>query len=404
MFINRDEAYYLAKEFGTPLYVYSEDILRQRCRDLFNAFGGRLLPSFSIKANSNLTLLKIVREEGITADAMSPGEIFVLEHAGYSNKEIFFVSNNVSPDEMKFAADKGILTSVDSISQLETFGRVNRGGHVALRFNPGVGAGHCDKVITGGHKTKFGVDTIFLPQVREILKKYDLTLVGINQHIGSLFFETKPYVDGVINLLEIAKAFPGLEFVDFGGGFGVPYRDTEPRFDLNKLADEIFPLFDRFISEYDNKDVKFKCEPGRFLSAECGYLIGSVHATKDNYGHKYVGTDVGFSVLMRPMLYDAYHKVNLIKKNGTERREEDAPLATLVGNICESGDIFARNRHIGDAEVGDLVVVENAGAYGYSMASNYNCRMRPAEVLKTSAANFKLIRKADRPESLIENF
>ncbi len=407
MFLKNEEAFEIVREFGSPVYVYSEEILRQRCRELVDAFEGRLSPSFSIKANANISLLKIIREEGIGADAMSHGEIFLLEHAGFPSDEIFYIGNNVSADELRYCIDRGILVSADSLAQLERLGHINRGGRVALRFNPGVGAGHCEKVVTAGHKTKFGIEPRFCARVKELLAKYDMKLVGVNQHIGSLFLEPGPYVEAAQNLLEVVlNNFPGLDFIDFGGGFGVPYRPGEPRLDFAALRGMLFPALDSFIERYDNKYVHFKCEPGRYLVAECGLLLGTVHAVKENYGETYVGTDIGFNVLMRPVLYDSYHEVRLLKSDGGRPggADEKAPPATVVGNICESGDILAAGRALGEAREGDIVAVENAGAYGYSMASNYNCRLRPAEVLKTLHGEIKLIRAADTLENLLENF
>ncbi|MDO5115724.1 MAG: diaminopimelate decarboxylase [Synergistaceae bacterium] len=401
IFLNHDEAAELTAEYGSPIYVYSEEILRDRCRALLEAFQGRVAPSFSIKANSNLTLLKIIREEGFGADAMSPGEIFILEKAGFQSDEIFYIGNNVSTDELRYCIDRGILVSVDSISQLEKLGRINRGGRVAIRFNTGIGAGHCDKVVTAGHKTKFGVDPAFCREVKEALSRYDMKLVGVNQHIGSLFLSPEPYLRAAEGLLDlVAENFPGLDFVDFGGGFGVPYRPGEEPLELAALAEGLFPILDAFTARYDNKYVHFKCEPGRYICAECGLLVGKVRAVKENYGELYIGTDIGFNVLMRPVLYDSYHEVALLGKDGAG----DGRLATVVGNICESGDILAKDRALAGAKEGDLLVVGNAGAYGYSMASNYNSRLRPAELLKTRQGDFRLIRASDTLESLTQNF
>ena len=398
MFISETGARELIKRYGSPLYVYSEDILRKSCRDLTGAFRGRVTPSYSVKANTNISILRIVREEGILADAMSPGEIFLAQRAGFESGEIFYIGNNVSAEEMDFAVSRGILVSVDSLSQLETFGRSFPGSRVAVRFNPGVGAGHCGKVITAGHHTKFGVQAEFWPQVHELTEKYGLKLVGINQHIGSLFMEPDAYAEAAGNLLElIAARFPGLEFVDFGGGFGVPYRPGENRLDFGALRDMLFPLLDTFVARYDNKDVHFKCEPGRCIAAECGVLLGTVHSVKENYGERYVGTDIGFNVLMRPVLYDSYHEIKLLGK-------PDGESAFVTGNICESGDILGRGRALGNAEPGDIIAVANAGAYGYSMASNYNCRLRPAEVLIASDGSASVIRRSDTLEGLLANF
>lgn len=401
MFLDFKEAKSIVDSYGSPVYVYSEKILRERCRDLLRAFDGRIRPSYSVKANTNISLLKIIREEEIRADAMSPGEIYLLEKAGFSHGEIFYIGNNVSRDEMRYAIERNILVSVDSLSQLETFGKINPGGSVAVRFNPGLGAGHCDKVITAGHHTKFGVQAEFYPQVKELLKKYGLNLVGVNQHIGSLFLEPDSYVEAARALLGLVSAhLPGLEFVDFGGGFGVPYRQSENRLDFKDMRAKIFPVLDAFVSGYDNKNVHFKCEPGRYIAAECGALVGTVHSIKDNYGEKYVGTDIGFNVLMRPVLYGSYHDVAIL--NGG--RSDELGRVTVVGNICESGDKIAEDRELGGVREGDLILVSNAGAYGYSMSSNYNCRLRPAEILIRENGSVELIRRADTFESLTANF
>jgi len=402
-FVNYESAEKIIRDYGSPVYVYSEDILRRRCRDLLNVFGGRVKPSYSVKANSNLALLRMIREEGLGADAMSPGEIFLLEKAGFSSGEIFYIGNNVSSDELRYCIDRNILVSVDSLSQLETFGRINRGGIVAVRLNPGFGAGHCDKVITAGHNTKFGIQPEFCQQIKEILAKYDLTLVGINQHIGSLFLDPAPYVDAAEALLDtITEHFPGLDFIDFGGGFGVPYKPSEQRLDLECLSSQLLRVIDYFVDKYDNKNVHFKCEPGRYIAAECGLLLGTVNSVKDNYGIRYVGTDIGFNVLMRHVLYGSYHELTVMGENNEENCCGGD--VTVVGNICESGDILASGRNIGPVREGNIIAVSNAGAYGYSMASNYNCRLRPAEVLIKSDGSIARIRRADDFDSLMANF
>lgn len=402
-FIDYSTAEKIIKEYGSPVFVYSEKILRQRCEDLMTAFDGRLQPSYSVKANNNISLLHIIHEEGLKADAMSPGEIYLLEKAGFKPEEIFYISNNVSAEEMQFAVKKGILASVDSLSQLEQYGQINEGGRVAVRFNPGVGAGHNKKVITGGEKTKFGIQAEFWPDVKALLKKYKLELVGVNQHIGSLFLEADSYVEAAENLLElVAEHFPGLDFVDFGGGFGVPYCNSESRLDFKLFTDLLLPILDNFVKKYDNKSVQFKCEPGRYVVAECCSILGKITSIKENYSQNYVGTDIGFNVLIRPILYDSYHEIKVLG-GGIGDTLCDGPVH-IVGNICESGDILAENRNIGPVRIGDIVEVMTAGAYVYSMASNYNCRLRPAEVLIKDDGSIVKIRKQDSFESLLQNF
>ncbi len=401
MIITESKALELVDKYGSPLYVYDETILRKRCRQLKNLLPNKNLKvNYSAKANTNLELLKVVNEEGLCVDAMSPGEIFIEQMAGFKKEDIFYISNNVSKDEMQFAIDRDIMISVDSLSQLEMFGQINEGGKVAIRFNSGVGAGHHEKVVTGGKKTKFAVQKDLIPQVKEIVKKYNLTVAGINQHIGSFFLRPEEYIDGVVAFLDIAKQFKGLEFIDFGGGFGIPYEAMH-RLDLDLLAKMLDKELDKFLNEYDNKEVTFKLEPGRYIVAECGVLLGSVHSIKENYARKYIGTDIGFNVLQRPVMYDSYHHIDMVKRS---REKVSTEIVYVCGNICESGDLLAKERELYKADVDDVIAVKDAGAYAFAMASNYNCRLKPAEVMIDEDGNDRLVRKREKLEDLVRHF
>lgn len=394
----------LVDEFGSPLYVYNESILRNRCRDLKNMVDYKnFAVNYSPKANGNLELLKIVRDEGLLVDAMSPGEIFVNLKAGFKPEQIFYISNNVDDAEMMYAIEAGVKISVDSVSQLERYGKLNPGGRVAFRINPGVGAGHHKKVVTGGKKTKFGIELKYIPQVKEIIKKYNLKLIGINQHIGSLFMKGDNYVESVDSILSVAKQFDDLEFVDLGGGFGIPYRkhEDEPRLDLGELGKKLTPIILKWVKEY-GKEITVKIEPGRYIVAESGILLGKVHSVKYNYDIKYVGTDLGFNVLIRPAMYDSHHDIEIYRKNGTVSEKKES--VRIVGNICETGDIIAKDRILPEIIENDIICVLDSGAYGYSMSSNYNNRLRPAEVLIEKTGSYRLIRKRDTLEDLVRNF
>lgn len=394
----------LIKEYGSPLYVYNEDIFRQRCRELKNLVTyPNFSVNFSVKANSNLALIKIANEEGLNADAMSPGEIHAELAAGYDPSKILYISNNVSEEEMQFAIDRDILVSVDSVSQLRQFGRINPGGKVCIRFNPGVGAGHHEKVITAGKKTKFGVQPMMIDEVKAVLAEYDLKLVGINQHIGSLFMEGEKYLAGAQSAFDIAKNFDDLEFLDLGGGFGIPYNKLagQPRLDLKDLGERLDKAFFAFAEEY-GKEITFKIEPGRYLTAECGLLLGSVHAIKYNYETKYIGTDLGFNILKRPVMYDSHHDVEIYRASDVKSEKNEK--VHIVGNICESGDIIAKDRLLPEIFEGDILGVLDAGAYGFCMASNYNNRLRPAEIMITSEGSSKVVRRRDTLDDLLRNF
>ena len=393
----------LAETYGSPLYVYNENILRQRCKEMMNLCTyPNFIVNYAMKANTNIHLMSIVREEGLSIDASSPGEVVAAMAAGYTPAEIMFIVNNASAWELKYAIDLGLTVSVDSLSQLETYGKLNPSGKICLRFNPGIGGGHHEKVITAGDGTKFGIMPGDIPQVKEFLTKYSLQLTGINHHIGSQNWGDL-YLEGVHELFAIAKQFPGLDFIDLGGGFAIPYnkQDGENPMDLQALGRSLDKFMNEFTASYGN-ETKFITEPGRYIVAECGVLLGTVHAIK-NCGHaRYAGTDMGFSVFARTTLYDAHHDVEIY-------REGNAPLGTeteiinIVGDQCESGDYIVKERRLPLLREGDVLGVLDTGAYGYSMSSQYNHRPRPAEILIQSDGGIKQIRRRDTFEDMLEN-
>lgn len=395
----------LIQKYGSPLYVYNESILRERCREMVSLVSyPHFTVNYSCKANTNLELLKIIHQEGIHADAISPGEVHILLEAGYKPEEIFYISNNMSEEEMKAIIEKGILISIDSLSQLEQFGEINPGGRVAVRLNPGLGVGHHKKVITAGDDTKFAIDLELIPRVKEIAKKYQLKIEGINHHLGSLFMEGDIFIEGAKLLLSAAKEFYDLEFIDIGGGFGIPYRkqENEPRLELDNFGKKLSQVLENWAKEY-GKQVKFIIEPGRYIVAESGVVLGTVHSIKENHSTSYIGTDIGFNVLARPMLYDAHHDIEIYKINGSCPGKNYRKV-TVVGNICESGDIIAQDRLLPEISEGDIIGIMDAGAYGYSMSSNYNSRLRPAEVLITTGGKDVLIRRRDTLDDLMRGF
>src|SRR5664279_5209294 len=403
-FYGNTDPFQLSEKYGTPLYVYNENILRKRCRDLKGLISySNFTVNYSPKANSNLELIKIVKSEGLRVDAMSPGEIHLNMLAGYKPEEILYISNNVNEDEFRFAINKGVKISVDSVSQLEMFGRINPGGRVAFRVNPGVGAGHHEKVITAGQKTKFGIEMKSIPEIKRIIKEYNLKLIGINQHIGSLFMDGEAYLESTGNILSIARHFDDLEFIDLGGGFGIPYekQSGQTRLDLKELGGRLSDVIHTWVKEY-GRDIEFKIEPGRYIVAESSIILGKVNATKTNYNIKYIGTDLGFNVLIRPVMYDSHHDIEIYRKNDIPSMKEET--VNIVGNICETGDIIAKDRKLPEIIENDILGVLDSGAYGYSMSSNYNSRLRPAEVLIQADGNPKLIRRRDTFEDLVKNF
>ena len=392
----------LKAKYGTPLYVYSESILRKRCQEIMSlsdhpGFG----VNYSVKANANLALLRIIRSEGLVCDAMSPGEVYMGMQAGFLPNQILYVCNNISGEEMRYPLKHGIMVSVDSLRQLEELGRVNQGGKAVVRFNPGIGAGHHKKVITAGGETKFGIGVGDIADMKAILKRYDMKLAGINQHIGSLFLDSSSYLEAVDFLLDLARDFlPDLELMDFGGGFGIPYRkyDGEQRLNIAETGKGLDARIKAFAKETGYKG-RFLVEPGRYIAAECGMLLGSVYNVKNNGDIRFVGTDLGFNTLMRPVLYGSFHDIEIYRQ-GSGPVESLMP-QTIVGNICESGDILAKDRELPELQMGDMIAALDAGAYGYAMSSSYNQRQRPAEVLIDMNGCDRLIRRRESLEDLL---
>jgi diaminopimelate decarboxylase len=440
----------LVETYGSPLYVYNERIFREKCRVMKNFCPyPHYVVNYAIKANSNLTLLKIAREEGLRVDVSSTGEAVAAFAAGFPSKDIFFIVNNVSPAELQFAIDKNLPVSVDSLSQLETYGRLynetKKGGGnpeistdinkktstginkknspgISVRFNTGIGAGHHKKVVTGGDDTKFGVLPKDIPKVKELIKRYDLHLTGINHHIGSQYAQ-EMYLIGAKALIDIAKNFEGLDFLDFGGGFYIPYHklEGEKPFDLTPVGEELARLMFDFSARY-GKPLTCMVEPGRYIAAECGVLLGTVNAVKQIGGVRYVGCDIGFSVLARPTLYDAHHDIHVFANGNIENInnnpvkpsnhvtrpveysiEPSNHITHLVGNQCETGDYIAKNRLLPLLKENNIIAVLDAGAYGYSMSSQYNMRPRPAEVLLCRDNTVKLIRRRDTYDDMLAN-
>ena len=398
----------IASKYGTPVYVYNEEIIRKSMETVEGVITKYpYTANYSVKANTNIEILKLALDEGLNCDAMSPGEISLLLKAGFPPEKIFFVSNNVSAEEMQFAIDKGVMVSLDSLDQLDRFGQINPGGRCAVRINPGVGAGHSEKVVTAGKKTKFAIAEEEIDKIFEIADKYDLKIVGINQHIGSGFLDPTPYIDAVTNLLRIADRFENLEFIDFGGGYGIPYHklDDEKPFPMEDFKTKLEPVLDEFVGRY-GKAPLFKSEPGRYCVAEGSVILSRVQAIKTNSGIKYVGCDTGMNTLIRPAMYDSYHDIEVIRNGKVVDRDGNADMETVnvSGPICETGDLIAKGRLLPKAQTGDLLAILDTGAYGYSMASSYNSRPRPAEVMITREGKVVQIRRRETIEDLFRLF
>ena len=359
--------YKLVETYGSPLYVYKHSILEKRCNEMKNfsnslkkALSDRVIVSmhYSTKANSNPTILSVVEKADLNVDCMSPFELMVDEKSGFTTDRMLYVCNNVSVQEMSEVHDKGILICLDSISQVETWGKQFPNTDIMVRINPGTtGVGHSEKVVTSGKSTKFGISEDNIPLLLDVAHKYNLHIIGTHQHLGSLFLNDKVpnYIAGVKAGLEIIrKYFENIEIVDLGGGFGVPYLPEEKPLDLEYVVNELAPILTEFINDYPSVK-EFKFEPGRYIPCESGFLIGMVNAVKHENGVYWIGTDIGMNQLVRPSMYDSYHHIEVIHL--LEKKDRPKVKVNFCGNICESGDILGKDRLITLPDVGDLVVV-----------------------------------------------
>ena len=393
----------LIKEFESPLYVYEEDTIRARARELKNAitYDNKEI-KFACKANTNIEIMKVLKEEGMGIDAVSPGEIFAALKAGFEKDHILFTTNNVLWDEIEYAASNDIMANLDSLSQLKMFGREFPGRDICIRINPNVGAGHHNHVITGGPDSKFGINYTRVDDIKEITRKSGLRIKGIHQHIGSGILDPEIFIKAMGVLLDTAKNFEGLSFIDFGGGIGVPYQENEERMDIRVLGKRIADEFENFCGRY-GRELKLVIEPGRYLVAESGFLLGTVASVKEGEKHRFIGINTGFNHLVRPAMYGSYHQILHAGKPYGARESQ-----VIAGNLCESGDTFTRDeegivdRDLPHFKEGDIVCICNAGAYGYSMASYYNSRPRPAEVL-VKGSRARLIRRRETFEDIFKS-
>ena len=393
----------LAEQNGTPLYIYSESKIHHnvnKLRDAFNKHYPKIRLLYACKANTNLSILKILKTEGVEIDAVSPGEVFLALKAGFKPDEILFTGTSVGEEEMGFLLKKGVRMNIDSLSQLEKLLAHTVPGFVSLRVNPEVGAGHHEHVITAGPDVKFGVwEGQALMGYRMALDA-GVTRFGIQMHIGSGIMDVNHYVKAVGRLLEIAKHVAestgiSFSFIDIGGGIGVPYRPDEEEINLDAFAGTLLGFIKEKLAEYNLGEPEIWVEPGRYLVAESGVILTRVTTLKSSPGRTFVGVDAGFNTLIRPVLYGSYHHIiNASGMNNPVKRYD------VYGPLCESGDLFAREREIQEVHEGDLLVIMNAGAYGFSMASNYNSRPRPAEVL-VLAGESRVIRKRESFDDLL---
>ena len=390
----------IAKQFGTPVYVYDFTVIEERIRELKEKIGVYKNTEFlyAIKANYNPHLVKEIINLGFGIDAVSLEEVKIGLACGAKKENIMFTGNNMTDEEMNEVHNLGVLLNIGSLSRLEKFGAKYPGANVCLRFNPNIGAASHESNITGGPNSKFGISFKDVLKTIAIAKKYDLNIIGIHQHIGSGWLRTYEPILALDVILQIAKQIPNLEFIDVGGGFGVPYQEDEKRLDIKKLGQEINKKFTKFCSKYGS-DLKLRFEPGRYVVAESGRLLTTVNTIKESISSKkIVGTDTGMNHLVRVAMYGSYHPIQNISHPDGIKKEYD-----ITGNICECADFFARDRKLPEIIEGDVLSIDIAGAYGFCMASNYQFRPLPAEIL-VKDDKIKVIKKRQTFEDILNQY
>lgn len=383
----------LAQEYGTPLYVYDAEVIRKKYSIIHDAIPfHRKRIYYATKANGNVHILRLLKKCGAFADTFSPGEVFLSLKAGFSPSQIIFSGTNVSYEDLRYVTRKGVTVNMDSLSEIERYAKMGSKKEIFLRLNTLIGAGHHRRVVTGGHESKFGIHISQAGEARRLCERSGLRVAGLHSHIGSGIMDIEVLLKNAGILLNLANEFVDVKYVDFGGGFGIPYAGTE-KFDIRGFGRRLATLVEKYSSERE-REITLCIEPGRFLVAESGLLVCRVTTVKKNPRRTFVGVDSGFNHFMRHLLYNSFHRIDALPERSGKMR------ADICGNLCESGDIFAYDIEVGGIREGDLIAIRDAGAYGFSMASRYNARLLPAEVLLDNGKS-TLIRKRERLPDLL---
>jgi diaminopimelate decarboxylase len=395
--LSNEQLIQCADEFGTPLYIYHAEKIKEQYRKISSAFSIMDTRFFyASKALTNINILRYIKEIGCNVDCSSVNEVKMALHAGFAPQNILYTSNGIAFSEIEEAAAAGVHINIDSLSNLEKFGK--RFGHtypVGIRIRPNIMAGGNLKISTGHEGSKFGIPVDQLDQIKKLVKETNLYIRTLHIHTGSDIQDPDVFVKGIEVLFELIPHFHELEVIDLGGGFKVPYRPGEKETDVKLLAEKIKETFDNH-PVAGNRKYQLWFEPGKFIVSECGYLLAQVTVLKDTGSVLFASVNSGLNHLIRPMMYDSYHHIkNISNPSGPEK------VYTVTGNICET-DTFATDRKINEIREGDYLVFLNAGAYGFEMASNYNSRYKPAEVMVKNGKE-QLIRKRDIMDDLLRN-
>ena len=383
--------------YGSPVYVYDANKISAQYERLTKAFAAvpSLRINYAMKALSNVSILKLMRKLGAGLDTVSIQEVKLGLHAGFVPEQIIFTPNGVSMEEIEEAASLGVQLNIDNLSILEQFGSKHPQIPVCIRINPHVMAGGNSKISVGHIDSKFGISIHQIPHILRIVENTKMHINGIHMHTGSDILDIDVFLYAAEILFDTAKHFRELKFIDFGSGFKVPYKEGDIQTDIEELGEKLSQRFLEFCKLY-GRNLTLAFEPGKFLVSEAGFFLVKVNVVKQTTSTVFAQIDSGFNHLIRPMFYGATHFIENISNPEGKKR-----FYSVVGYICET-DTFASNRQIAEISEGDILCFRNAGAYCYTMASNYNSRPRPAEVLWIDG-QAKLIRKAETLEDLLHN-
>lgn len=387
----------IANEFGSPVYVYDSSKIISQYDRLSNAFKKvkRLKLNYAVKALSNIAILKLMNSLGAGLDTVSVQEVELGLKAGVKPSNIVFTPNGVSLEEIEEVSALGVQINIDNLSILEQFGTKHPNVPVCIRMNPHVMAGGNSKISVGHIDSKFGISIHQIPHILRIVENTGMRINGIHMHTGSDILDIEVFLRACEILFETAMNFKNLDFIDFGSGFKVPYKLGDIETNIEEFGSKMTKRFNTFCKEY-GKELTLGFEPGKFLVSEAGYFLAQVNVIKQTTSTVFAGIDSGFNHFIRPMFYNAHHEIiNISNPNGRER------FYSVVGYICET-DTFATNRRVSEINEGDTIAFKNAGAYCFSMSSNYNSRYRPAEVL-WHEGKAHLIRKRETFEDLTRN-
>ena len=387
----------LTKKHGTPLYVYDSAIIENKYKQINNAFQVKHLQiNYACKALSNINILKLLKKWGAGLDTVSIQEVKLGLKAGFAPEDIFYTPNGVGLEEFDLAVEAGVNITIDNIPMLEQFGQKHPNVPVAIRINPHIVAGGNSKISVGHIDSKFGISFHQMFHVQRVSENTGVKIVGLHMHTGSDILDPDVFVRGAEILFNTADSFPDLEFLDFGSGFKVAYKEGDNYTDIEELGKKISTRFNAFCKKRGGEELTLMFEPGKFLVSEAGSFLVNVNVVKQTLSGVFAAVNSGLNHLIRPMFYNAYHHiVNVSKPMGKMR------YYNVVGYICEN-DTFGINRQIAEIHEGDMLCFNNAGAYCFSMASNYNSRLRPAEILVHEGKDY-LIRKEEVFEDLLHH-